>query len=399
MRQMLYKPRLYKEQYLILPPGKYRSTDPLVVDKGTAPAIAPVVPTIPNGAVVALWFGFNGGNLQLVGRNGSLAAGKCVNGANGTLFGQFSYCNAPAFFSAANQAIQAHKLTPPPLGVGKDNLTCPSVRDFSVVDMDQSDNVTTSYLVTTKGQMAQMTAANATKLQNAQTLNNGSDNRLLAIAIDGSLGCKPWMAPDLANPGTSVTALPLDELQAAAQQQAPVALVPFGDPMVLNNGNNDAAKVNAYRMGVDQPLIGTNDTANTKTYCTNLRQIGPQRLLQDAAFTIASPSLDPAVANSLLTFLEQRYVTSYGPNGLNCQGLLKLPDPIKVKTNANGVAINGTINGVANNGNGGQANNTPNCVVNGTTTASCTGTTQINGKTCKSASDANKKKLNSHCPG
>lgn len=380
--------------------GKISIYDPLVVDKGTAPAIAPVVPTIPNGAVVALWFGFNGSNLRLVSSKGSLTAGKCVNGANGTLFGQFSYCNAPAFFSAANQAIQAHKLTPPALGVGKDNLTCPSVRDFSVVDQDQSDNVTTSYLIAANGRMAQMTATNATKLQNAQTMNNGSDNRLLAIAIDGSLGCKPWMAPDLANPGTSVTALPLDELQAAAYQQAPVALVPFGDPMVLNNGHNDAAKLNAYRMGVDQPLIGNNDTGNTKAYCTTLRQIGPKRLLQDAAFTIASPTLDPAAANSLLTFLEQRYVTSYGPNGLNCQGLLKLPDPIKVKTNANGVAINGSINGVANNSNGGgQANNMPNCVVNGTTTASCTGTTQMNGKTCTSTSDAHKKKVNSHCPG
>lgn len=395
--------------------GKIWIYSPLVIDKGTAPAIAPVVPTIPNGAVVALWFGFNGSNLRLVGSNGSLTAGKCVNGANGSLFGQFSYCNARAFFSAANQAIQARTLTPPPLGKGKDGLTCPSVRDFSVVDMDQSDNVTTSYLVAANGKMAQMTTANATKLQNAQTLNNGSDNRLLAIALDGSLGCKPWMAPDLANPGTSVTALPLDELQAAAQQAAPVALVPFGDPMVLNNGDRDFEKVNAYRIGVDQPLIGANYTANTKTYCANLRQVGPKRLLQDAAITIASPTVDPALANSLLTFLEQRYVTSYGPNGLNCQKLLKLPDPIKVITNANGVAINGTINGVANNGtvngvvnngtingvvnngNDGQANNTPNCVVNGTTAANCTGTTQINGKTCKSASDANKQKANSHC--
>ena len=204
--------------------GKISIYDPLVIDKGTAPAIAPVVPTIPNGAVVALWFGFNGGNLQLVSRNGGLTAGNCVNGINGSLFGQFSYCNAPAFFSAANQAIQAHKLTPPPLGVGQDGLTCPSVRDFSVVDMDQSDNVTTSYLIAANGRMAQMTATNATTLKNAQTLNNGSDNRLLAIALDGSLGCKPWMAPDLANPGTSVTALPLDELQAAAYQQAPVAI-------------------------------------------------------------------------------------------------------------------------------------------------------------------------------
>jgi len=41
--------------------------DPLVVDAGTQPATAPVAPTLPAGAIVALWFGFNGNTLSLVG--------------------------------------------------------------------------------------------------------------------------------------------------------------------------------------------------------------------------------------------------------------------------------------------------------------------------------------------
>jgi hypothetical protein len=105
------------------------------------------VPTLPKGAVVGIWFGFNGHTLTLKGANGSLQAGKCVNGANGSIFGQFAYCNAAAFFQTANQAILAKRLTPPALGVAKDGRTCPTVRDFSVVDQDQSDNVTTAYLV------------------------------------------------------------------------------------------------------------------------------------------------------------------------------------------------------------------------------------------------------------
>jgi len=60
------------------------------------------------------------------------------------------------------------------------------------------------------------------------------------------------------------------------------------------------------------------------------------------------PSPDPAVANSLLTFLEQRFVTTYEANGLNCIQLLNQPDPITVMTDGNRVAVNGTINGVAN---------------------------------------------------
>src|SRR5207253_5141561 len=69
-------------------------------------------------------------NLILQGTNGSLGAGHCVNGIAGSIFGQFSYCNAPAFFQAANQAIQAGKLVPPPLGKARDGLACPTVREI-----------------------------------------------------------------------------------------------------------------------------------------------------------------------------------------------------------------------------------------------------------------------------
>src|SRR5450759_11980 len=72
--------------------------NPLVIDQGTKPAAAPVVPTLPNGAVVGLWFGSNGNTLTLKGSGGSLHQGHCVNGLSGSIFGQVSYCNAPAFF-------------------------------------------------------------------------------------------------------------------------------------------------------------------------------------------------------------------------------------------------------------------------------------------------------------
>lgn len=62
---------------------------PLVIDAGVTPAAAPVVPTIPPGASVAIWFGYNGCNLQLVDANGltpdtsptlgPMGAG-CING-------------------------------------------------------------------------------------------------------------------------------------------------------------------------------------------------------------------------------------------------------------------------------------------------------------------------------
>src|SRR5260370_5824129 len=323
--------------------GKISVYDPLVVDKGRKAAVDPVVPNLPQGAFVAIWFGFNGNNLTLKSNQNSLQDGKCTNGLTDSIFGQFAYCNAPAFFTAANQAIQAGKLMPPALGTAKDGMTCPTVRDFTVVDQDQSDNVTTTYLMTQKGQEAQMTAANIAKLQNGQVQANGSDNRLVDVALDGALGCTPWMAPDLADPGQMATALPLNELQAAAHQAAPIALVPTGDPMVLVNGNPDLNKLNAYRVGVDQPKVQSLSAASTKTYCTNLFAIAPQRMLLDASLTKTAPSADPAVANTLFTFLAQRFVTTFEANGLNCKKSLGVPDPVSVKTDENGVAGYATL--------------------------------------------------------
>ena len=255
-------------------------------------------------------------------------------------------CALPIF--AARQAIRAGKLTPPALGTAKDGLPCPTVRDFSVVDQDQSDNVTAHYLVTADGLTAQGTAANKAALPNATDAANGSDNGLLDKFIDPALGCTPWMAPDLADKGNLVPAQPLNELQAAAHQAQPVAQVPNNDPMVLVNGRPNLFKLNAYRMGVDQALVFNPDQASTKTYCTNLRAVGSKRLLQDAQFTLKAPSLDTGVGNSLYTFLAARFSASYGAAapGLNCQALLNQPDPVQVTTDQNGVAISATINGV-----------------------------------------------------
>ena len=365
--------------------------NPLVIDKGTKPAIAPVVPQLPTGGIVALWGGGNDNNTRLRDIQGSLRHGHCVNGVNGSVFGQVWYCNAPAFFKAANQAIAAGKLILPPLGKAKDGLPCPSVRDFSVVDQDQSDNVTTDYLVTDTGQTAQVTARNIAALPNATMAANGSDNRLLDSFIDAALGCTPWMAPDLADPGKMVPAQPLNELQAAAHQANPVALIPGRDPMVLLNNTSNVDKINAYRMGVDQPLVQRLQTASTHQYCTNLLAIAPQRIKLDARLTKVISSPDPAVANTLFTFLAQRFVTTFEENGLNCMKLLGQPDPIKVKTDRDGVAVDATINGTTI--------FTPvDCSINGTLLVGCSGKTTINGQTCSLVFDRNAHQVKITCP-
>ena len=329
--------------------GQISIYNPLVVDQGATPAMPPVIPTLPANPIVALWFGYNGDTLTLQGADGVLAGASCVNGADGANFGQFAYCNAPAFFRAAHRALRRGQISIPPLGMAVDGRPCPTVRDFFAVDQDQSDNLPTSYLMTSDG-MAQRTQANLSRYPDAVMLGNPSDNRLVDVALDGALGCTPWKAADLADPGQMVPALPLNELQARAKQGFPVALVPAGDPMVLSNGSRDLVKVNAYRRGVDQPPVAWSFQADTARYCRNMLRVAPARMMQDQALLMpdaAHPtrglSPDPGAADSLFTFLAQRFVASY--DILGCADLLRVPDPIALTINADGITTGATLNG------------------------------------------------------
>ncbi|MFG2039892.1 hypothetical protein [Dactylosporangium sp. NPDC048998] len=318
--------------------GNVSVYNPLVVDDGKRAAVVPAAPKLPAGAVVGLWFGFNGDNLRLADDRGSLAAGKCVNGAQNSIFGQFAYCNAPAVFDAANAAIAAGRLTVPDLGTATDGRPCPTTRDFGLVDMDQSDNVTTTYLALADGTTAQNTAANRAALarRGARVEVNGSDNGLLDAHVFPALGCTPYRAPDLADAGAPATALALNELQAAAHQQAPVALVPTSDPMTKIGNRPSVAKTNLYRVGVGQPPIDQ-ATETPTAYCRNLLQVGADRIQLDRALTVRAASPDPQAANSLFTFLAQRFKGSY--DELDCPRLLRIKNPVTVSSDANGVVI------------------------------------------------------------
>ena len=288
--------------------------DPLVIDKGSRPAKAPVRPRLPAHGVVGIWFGFNADTLTLRGSNGSLSAGKCVNGLGNSLFTQFAYCNAPAFFRAANTAEASGRLVVPPLGTGTDGKACMSTRDFGLIDQDQSDNVTTDYLATADGRTAQKTAADTAALPGATSLLNGSDNLLLVGFVDPALGCTPYTAPDLADPGQRVTSLGLDEIQAARFQAAPIALVPVNDPMAQVDGKTSRAKTNLYRAGVDMPALGGKDQGDPIAYCTSLMTTGAQRINDDQQFFAGAMSPDDGT--NLFDFLTARLAASL--TNLNC---------------------------------------------------------------------------------
>jgi hypothetical protein len=326
--------------------GQLTLYDPLVVDQGTQPAAAPVAANVPAGSTVGIWFGFNGDNLTLQSADGgdSLTQGTCVNGSQASIFGQFAYCNGDALFQAANKAIAAKTLVVPPIGTANDGLPCPTTRSFDLVDQDQSDNVVTHYLANAGGQIAQNNTANTAALgAGATDLANGSDNALLDLFMDPALGCTPFNVADQSSDNQASGSLPLDELSAAAGQQTPVALVPLNDPMTLDNNNQSTAKTNLYRVGVDQLPIGAGgDDGSGATYCTNIfgAATGIQRVFKDQATFQNAPSVDPAMATNLFTFLAMRANQSF--TNLGCDKLLNVANPITLTMDANQVVTDAT---------------------------------------------------------
>jgi len=188
-------------------------------------AISPVVPKLPANAVVAIWFGYNFDNLTLTGT--AVTNNTCFTG-----FGQFAACNTSAFWAAVNadttllkniyNAFQGQ--------TGKDGQACPTSRSFSIVDQDPNDNLPVNFLLTSEipPRVAQNTAANRAKL--AGPLNmpvgtgpgytveiNPSDEAVVDIFIDGSLGCNPPMVADLTEPGMTHASYAVNELFAGLE--------------------------------------------------------------------------------------------------------------------------------------------------------------------------------------
>ena len=306
---------------ILEPGGKLAEYDPLVVTAGTQPAAAPPVPVIPPGSVVTIDTGFQG-NIDFLTGPG---AGAFAQGLPGSPFGQVAFANGPAFFLAA----RAEGVKPPALGTSPDdNMTCQTVHDFSLVDQDQSDNVTTQYQLTATGQTAEQGAA-VTPM--GMLINNGSDNLLLDHFIAPALGCQgsEFAVPSLSDPGTTEATQATDELLAGADQKAPVALVPPNDPMTTvgadvdiipgdlpTAGNLSVVKTDLYRAELGQPLMGFDATQAATQYCTDLKA-GGTRVASDEPFEAAAEQAGGVLAGQtspngmpLNDFMAARYAAS-----------------------------------------------------------------------------------------
>jgi hypothetical protein len=330
--------------------------DPLVITQGTTPAVAPTVPVLPRQYVATIDFGFNGTDLIQVGATANaLAQGNCVNGQAGSVFGQVSFCNGTNFFNQAHQLEREGRLKVPSegtsnkivasggtLGTGTD---CPTTQNFDMVDQDQSDNVTTEYLLNpATGQTAQDTTSNAANIAGSALLINGSDNALLDLFMDPVLGCTPFQAPDLANNNQPTSSQALDELLSEKNAPKLDALVPENDEMTLNGaGAFDTAKTNLYRAELGQaPISAANNTTDSPAmYCQNMVNVQTPFLQANQTLLATGQSPVTAVGDNLLTFLGNRLNMSF--TNLACQNF-GLTNPVTVTLNGAGVAVAATFN-------------------------------------------------------
>ena len=345
-------------QATILDPatGALAVYNPLVITAGTTPAIKPVVPRLPKGAIVTIEFGFNGTFLIQVGATpDALAEGNCVDGEPGSPFGQVSFCNGINFFHEASRLERSGRLVVPSAGIAKRMVAtegslgtgqeCPTTRNFDMVDQDPSDNVTTKYLLDpATGQTAQDNAANAARMPGAQVLVNGSDNALIDDFLDPALGCTPFEAPDLANHGAPTTSQALDELLAGANQPKVAALVPENDEMVLGYGGQfDQAKTDLYRAEIGQAPVDsqTDASSSPEMFCQNLINIQTPFLEANESLLASAPSPIPTIGDTLYTFMANRLASSFDNLGCKSFGLTQ---PVAVVVNGAGAATEATLN-------------------------------------------------------
>src|ERR1700691_3881739 len=329
--------------------------DPLVVTRGTKPAVRPSVPRIPANAVVTIDFGFNGKDLFQVGATPStLADAYCVNRAAGPIFGQESFCNGINFFNAVKKDEREGLLKVPSPGTsgqiipsGGDMGTgqaCPVTRNFEVADQSSANDVTTEYVLNPlTGQTAQDTTSNAGNIAGATLLFSRSDNTLLDQFLDPVLGCAPFQAPDLANNDVPTSSPAIDEILSGAYQPKIAALVPENDEIVRSGGDEiDAAKTHMYREELGQAPVSNqnNKTSDPEMYCQNIVDIQTPFLAANQALLATGQSPVTAMGDNLLTFMANRLNMSF--TSLGCQNF-GLPDPVTVTRNGAGAAVAATF--------------------------------------------------------
>ncbi|KAG0202448.1 hypothetical protein BGX28_005024 [Mortierella sp. GBA30] len=261
------KQQVFVEATVFDPAAKTFSVyHPLVINEGTQPAIKPVLPTLPQNAVVVLLFGTNTNSITLTGNTRT-----CVNGSSDAdIFGQVALCNARAFLSTVDAADEGQVVIPP-VGNDKTGRPCPTTRFFGGIDQDPRDIVLTTYLQTNNRRFAQATEANRNALKNFTEISNGSNSTLISAFLDPAPECALLQAPSMMEHGVLLSSMALTELQASKQQGSVPLATLFSQSKPLNpptrrSGNDGMGGNGGGTEGNCTSVLGVaqNATCNTK---------------------------------------------------------------------------------------------------------------------------------------
>ena len=267
-----------------------------------------------------------------------------------------SFCNGTNFFNAAFQLEREGKLVVPSAGTSAKIVasggelgtgqTCPTTRNFDMVDQDPRDNVTTEYLLNpATGQTAQDTTANAANIAGATAAGQRQrqhparriprpDARLHPVH-----GARTWPTTTSRPPPRRWTSS-----LSAKNQPAIAALVPENDEMALDgNGQFDAAKTNLYRAEVGQAPINdqNNQPDSPAMYCQNMVNIQTPFLAANQTLLATGQTPVPGTGDNLLTFMANRLSMSF--TNLGCQNF-GLTNPVTVTLDGAGAAVAATFN-------------------------------------------------------
>lgn len=315
--------------------------NPLVVNKNDIPEVFPNSLKLPINNIVTIHFGCNCNSLKFV-YSPQVVQGNCINGLNSSVFGQFAYCNSIIFFKSINESIKNGKVNIPKVGLTLKGDFCPTIRNFAVVDQDQSDNLLSSYIITTNFKVAQNTLYNRNNLSVLTYVSNGSDNRLLNAFILPALSCESFTAPDFEDRNITKSSLVLNELHASNNPTDNDALIPPFNPMTLVSDEESLDKVNLYRLGVNMNILQNLDINLNYNYCKSLSRIAPNFFIKyGLEFSLAS-SPDSYTANNLLNFLVLRFENTW--NILGCKNITNNDSPVfSIKDPNTNIAIRNNV--------------------------------------------------------
>ena len=350
-----YRPGAFAQATILDPAtGKLSVYDPLVITKGSTPAVQPSVPTIPADAIVTVDFGFNGTGLFQVGATpNALSQGQLHERLPGSIFGQVSFCNGANFFNAAFQDEREGKLkvpcgasaAMPPLMAPSEPARLPGhpqLRHGRPGPSRQRDH----RVPAEPGDRPDGAGhrSNADNLQGSTLLLNGSDNTLLDAVH------RPGPRPHPVRGAGPGQQRPADQLEGAGRAA-------FAPRTSRNRGpgagerRDGAERQRPVRPGQGRPVprgsrAGADQCANDRTsspanYCQNIVNIQTPFLAANQALLATGQAPVAGVGDNLLTFLANRLLMSF--TNLACQNF-GLTNPVTVTLNGAGVAVAATFN-------------------------------------------------------